>query len=114
MPLRNHMDAGSLFNVLIGNGTKIMSLSKEISGTVEVHQDWPPVLYLNPGLVTQIVRLPPATNSEHQFFFIRNTSSDDFVALAIQDQAGESVVSIQNGGAIVHCDGTNWYVIART
>lgn len=79
-----------------------------LTGATTLDRDMGFLAFLDPGGATRVVTLPTAELG--LMFFIINTA-DAAEDLTIKNAAATTLGTIsQNEGALIVCDGTNWYV----
>lgn len=115
MVVRNDSYGNKLYQPLVMQGLMANSLAKTVAANEALLITYPPVLLLDPNGGAKDVLLPTEATSVGLMFFIYNTADAAESLVVKEDSDTTAIVTLTQGtGAIVHCDGTTWRLIASS
>lgn len=111
--IRQDLVEPKIFSPQIMEKLRVSSLSLDATANMAIAATWPPVLYLDPAGGAKTVLLPAVADSADLMFALVNTA-DAAETLTVKESTGTTTVATiaQNKRAIVHCNGTDWYILA--
>ena len=106
--MRNNHDYGRHHNLRVCEGFALDAMKTLLAGNFTVLATMPPQLVIDAVATGRNVTMPAPVMG--LTYLIYNKSSGA-ATLTIKDDAAATIGTIaQNKGAIVSCDGTNWYI----